>query len=94
MPLTEIWKMRVESGNGPSSADALPLLQLPDTAFEHVLHFLSYELVAKLRRVSRRFNVAGKRVLNKGFRRAEKYHLKCLKVRSDRISRNKLSSRM
>jgi len=71
--------MRVESGNGPSSADALPLLQLPDTAFEHVLHFLSYELVAKLRRVSRRFNVAGKRVLNKGFRRAEKYHLKCLK---------------
>ena len=59
-----------------------------------MLHFLSYELVAKLRRVSRRFNVAGKRVLNKGFRRAEKYHLKCLKVRSDRISRYKLSSRM
>ena len=81
LPLTEIWKMRVESGNGSSSADALPLLQLPDTAFEHVLHFLSYELVAKLRRVSRRFNVAGKRVLNKGFRSAEKYHLKCLKVR-------------
>ena len=57
-----------------------PLLQLPDTAFEHVLHYLSFEVVAKLRRVCRRFNLTGKRVLNKGFRSAEKHHLKCLKV--------------
>ena len=64
-----------------SSAEVFPLLQLPDTAFEHVLHYLSFEVVAKLRRVCRRFNLTGKRVLNKGFRSAEKYHLKCLKVR-------------
>ena len=64
-----------------SSSEVFPLLQLPDTAFEHVLHYLSFEVVAKLRRVCRRFNLTGKRVLNKGFRSAEKHHLKCLKVR-------------
>jgi len=62
-----------------SASEVFPLLQLPDTAFEHVLHYLSFEVVAKLRRVCRRFNLTGKRVLNKGFRSAEKYHLKCLK---------------
>jgi hypothetical protein len=62
------------------SHDAFPLLQLPDTAFENVFCFLSYEVVAKLRRVCRRFNNTGKRLLNKGFRNAEKYHTKCLKV--------------
>ena len=57
-----------------------PLLELPDTALELTLGYLTYELVAKLRRVSSRFNNTGKRLLNKGFRSAEKYHLKCLKV--------------
>ena len=76
MPVTEILTM----SRRPSS-EVFPLLQLPDTAFEHVLHYLSYEVVAKLRRVCRKFNLTGKRLLNKGFRSAEKYHLKCLKVR-------------
>lgn len=67
--------------SGRPSSEVFPLLQLPDTAFEHVLYYLSFEFVAKLRRVCRRFNLTGKRVLNKGFRSAEKYHLKCLKVR-------------
>ena len=76
LPVTEILTM----SRRPSS-EVFPLLQLPDTAFEHVLHYLSYEVVAKLRRVCRKFNLTGKRLLNKGFRSAEKYHLKCLKVK-------------
>ena len=78
----------VRVGSHTSSAEILPLLQLPDTAFEHVLHYLSFEVVAKLRRVCRRFNITGKRVLNKGFRTAEKYHLRCLKVRQINDFRN------
>ena len=74
------------------SSEVFPLLQLPDTAFEHVLHYLSFELVAKLRRVCRKFNLTGKRVLNKGFRSAEKYHLKCLKVIGNiKVFRNQLN---
>ena len=78
LPVSERLAM---SSSYSSSSGAFPLLQLPDTAFEHVLHYLSFEVVAKLRRVCRRFNLTGKRVLNKGFRSAEKYHLKCLKVK-------------
>ena len=78
----------VRVGSHSSSAEIFPLLQLPDTAFEHVLHYLSFEVVAKLRRVCRRFNITGKRVLNKGFRTAEKYHLRCLKVRQINDYRN------
>ena len=62
------------------------MLELPDTAFELVLRFLSFEAVAKLRRVSRRFNCTGKHLLNKGFKNAEKYHMKCLKV-APRVSK-------
>jgi len=62
-----------------AAQEVFPLLELPDTAFELVLRFLSFEAVAKLRRVSRRFNCTGKHLLNKGFKNAEKYHMKCLK---------------
>lgn len=63
-----------------TTRDVFPVLDLPDTAFELVLRFLTFEAVAKLRRVSRRFNCSGKHLLNKGFKNAEKYHMKCLKV--------------
>jgi hypothetical protein len=68
-----------------ASRDVFPLLQLPDTAFEHVFRFISYEVIAKLRRVCRRFNNTGKRLLNKGFRNAETYNTKCLKVSMKRV---------
>merc|ERR1719348_1005396 len=52
---------------------------LPDTVFEMMLLYLSYEKIAQLRRVNRRFNGTCKSLLNKGFRAAERYHSKCLK---------------
>jgi len=55
------------------------LEQLPETVFEQALLCLRYETIAKLRGVNRKFNTTCKRLLNKGFRNAEKYHMKCLR---------------
>lgn len=60
--------------------ETLPLATMPDTALEKTLLFLGFEAIARLRRINRRFNTLCKSLLNKGFRNAEKYHLKCLKV--------------
>ena len=58
----------------------LPLEQLPDIVFEQVLMMLSYHEIAQYRRVNKRFNRSCMALLNKGFRAAERYHTKCLKV--------------
>lgn len=67
----------METPTSPTSC--FPLNQLPDMALEHIFLYLTFEGIAKIRRVNRRFNTTGKRLLNKGFKNAEKYHLKCLK---------------
>ena len=58
----------------------LPLGELPDTVFEQTLMMLSYHEIAQLRRVNKRFDTTCMALLNKGFRSAERYHTKCLKV--------------
>lgn len=62
------------------ASEVFPILTLPDTVFEQMLGFLSFHEIAMLRRVSVKFNNTCKRLLNQGFRAAEKFHGKCLKV--------------
>ena len=61
-------------------SEVFQLLALPDTVFEQMLGFFSFHEVALLRRVSKKFNETCMRMLNQGFRSAEKFHAKCLKV--------------
>ena len=63
-----------------SRYEVLPLESMPDTVFEQMLGFLSFHEIAIFRRVSRKFNNTCSRLLNQGFRAAEKFHAKCLKV--------------
>ena len=60
--------------------EVFQLISLPDTVFEQTLGFLSFHEVSLLRRVSKKFNETCMRLLNQGFRNAEKFHGKCLKV--------------
>jgi len=62
-----------------SRYEVLPLESMPDTVFEQMLGFLSFHEIAIFRRVSRKFNNTCSRLLNQGFRAAEKFHAKCLK---------------
>ena len=62
-----------------------PLGELPDTVFEQTLMMLSYHEIAQLRRVNKRFDTTCMALLNKGFRSAERYHTKCLKVKNKNI---------
>ena len=68
--------LNVASGH----SEVFQLLALPDTVFEQMLGFFSFHEVALLRRVSKKFNETCMRMLNQGFRSAEKFHAKCLKV--------------
>jgi len=70
-----------------------PLNDLPDTALELTLLYLSYEVIAKIRRVNRRLNNTCKSLLNKGFKNAEKYHLKCLKEVKSNLPRRESERR-
>ena len=63
-----------------AQGEAFQLISLPDTVFEQTLGFLSFHEVSLLRRVSKKFNETCMRLLNQGFRSAEKFHGKCLKV--------------
>ena len=60
--------------------EVFQLISLPDTVFEQTLGFLSFHEVSLLRRVSKKCNETCMRLLNQGFRNAEKFHGKCLKV--------------
>ena len=57
-----------------------PLESLPEPVFDQVLSYLTYHELALLRRVDRKFNSTIMRLLNQGFRSAERFHAKCLKV--------------
>ena len=67
-----------------------PLENLPVEVFEQVLTYLSYPYheLAKLRRVDRKFNSSIMRLLNQGFRAAERLHAKYLEVTLKLISLN------
>ena len=63
-----------------AEGEPLPLLSLPDHILDQTLRFLSFHEIALLRRVSKKFDETCQRLLNQGFRAAEKFHAKCLKV--------------
>jgi len=62
-----------------SRNEVLPLESMPDIVFEQILGFISFHELATFRRVSRKFNNTCSRLLNQGFKAAEKFHGKCLK---------------
>ena len=63
-----------------SQAPPFPLESLPEPVFDQMLSYLTYHELALLRRVDRKFNSTIMRLLNQGFRSAERFHAKCLKV--------------
>ena len=62
------------------SSKGFPMLKLPHTVFDQMLGYLTFHEIAMLRRVSVKFNNSCKRLLNQGFRAAQKFHDKCFKV--------------
>lgn len=68
-----------------------PLENLPVEVFEQVLTYLSYPYheLAKLRRVDRKFNSTIMRLLNQGFRAAERLHAKYLEEVKEKLPRLK-----
>jgi len=75
------------------ASEVFPILTLPDTVFEQMLGFLSFHEIAMLRRVSVKFNNTCKRLLNQGFRAAEKFHGKCLKDVKTKLPRRESERR-
>ena len=75
------------------SGEIMNLEQLPDLVLEHMLKCLSFEEIAKFRRISRRFNIICKSLLNKGFRNVEKHHIKCLKEFKAKLPRRESERR-
>ena len=62
------------------SFSSFPLESLPEPVMDLMLSFLTFHELALLRRVDRKFNSTIMRLLNQGFRSAERFHAKCLKV--------------
>jgi len=50
------------------------LMDLPPEIVQHVLSYVSFETIAKLRPVSKAMNSACERMLNNGFLKAQKFH--------------------
>ena len=63
-----------------SQSAPFPLESLPEPVLDQTLSYLTYHELAILRRVDRKFNSTIMRLLNQGFRSAERFHAKCLKV--------------
>ena len=63
-----------------SPASPFPLESLPEPVMDLMLSYLTFHELALLRRVDRKFNSTIMRLLNQGFRSAERFHAKCLKV--------------
>lgn len=76
-----------------AQGEAFQLISLPDTVFEQTLGFLSFHEVSLLRRVSKKFNETCMRLLNQGFRSAEKFHGKCLKEVKAKLPRRESERR-
>jgi len=73
--------------------DPFPLESLPDPVFDQVFSYLTYHQLALLRRVDRKFNSTLKRLLNQGFRTAERFHAKCLKEVKSKLPRRESERR-
>ncbi|XP_063615325.1 F-box only protein 28-like [Penaeus indicus] len=67
--------------------DRINLLDLPEIVVEKIMGYMSYEEVAHLRIVCRRFNQISQMLLNKGFRKVERYQAKCLKEVKSQLPR-------
>ena len=63
------------------------MTELPDCALGHVLGFLSYDQVSKMRLINRRMNRICGSHLTRGFKLVEKYHSKCLKEIKSKLPR-------
>ena len=63
-----------------SPASPFPLESLPEPVMDLMFSYLTFHELALLRRVDRKFNSTIMRLLNQGFRSAERFHAKCLKV--------------
>ena len=63
-----------------SPASSFPLESLPEPVMDLMFSYLTFHELALLRRVDRKFNSTIMRLLNQGFRSAERFHAKCLKV--------------
>ena len=77
--LETIRKLRVSIQEKMYNHHELSLGDLPCAVLEIILFYFSYERVAQLRRVNRRFNNTCKYLLNKGFRAAKRFHSNKLK---------------
>lgn len=67
--------------------DRINLLDLPEIVVEKIMGYMSYEEVAHLRIICRRFNQISQMLLNKGFRKVERYQAKCLKEVKSQLPR-------
>ena len=70
-----------------------PLESLPEAVFDLVFSYLSYHEMALLRRVDRKFNSTIMRLLNLGFKSAERFHAKYLEVSWELFYRTIISIR-
>jgi len=70
-----------------------PLQSLPEPVFDQVFSFLTYHELALLRRVNKKFNSSLMRLLNQGFRNAERFHAKCLKEVKAKLPRRESERR-
>ncbi|XP_045614663.2 F-box only protein 28 [Procambarus clarkii] len=68
-------------------------LDLPEIVVEKILGYISYEELSHLRIVCRRFNQLNQLLLNKGFRRVERYQAKCLKEVKSQLPRRESERR-
>lgn len=68
-------------------------LDLPEIVLEKILNYISYEELAHLRIVCRRFNQINQMLLNKGFRKVERYQAKCLKEVKSQLPRRESERR-
>lgn len=71
----------------------LHFLDLPDIVTEKILGFLTYEELAHLRIVCRRFNQINQMLLNKGFRQVERYQARCLREVKSQLPRRESERR-
>ena len=58
--------------------DPFPLESPPGPVFDLVMSYLSYHEMSLLQRADQKFNSSIQRLLNKGFRSAERFHAKYL----------------
>lgn len=76
-----------------SQSAPFPLESLPEPVLDQTLSYLTYHELAILRRVDRKFNSTIMRLLNQGFRSAERFHAKCLKEVKAKLPRRESERR-